>query len=308
MLQNPHRYRQGDRRGHGEPGRSTHERRQGAAIARQLARGLRQSKTLFAQQQPHRIPSVQNSPSTSRTAPLPVQNSPSTPEMAQFGAFSACRESFVPFSPPRSRAGRILYRTRGRVGASPTAQHAPCGRRQETTGPGRGAGFGRLVGPARVGGATAQTSFAHNFPRSLFETTRKRCNPNDTHSMFEQAGGELRAKLLWWRRGLAGLRDDTWSHTSATRPHWCGGRRRVRRARLRRTWAAAGPGRASRRRAERSSRRGRLAGTPPPTGAQSSPAPSTHTKTPTRNRVGVSEPPVGIEPTTYSLRVNRSAD
>ena len=208
MLQNPHRYRQGDRRGHGEPGRSTHERRQGAAIARQLARGLRQSKTLFAQQQPHRTPSVQNSPSTSRTAPLPVQNSPSTPEMAQFGAFSACRESFVPFSPPRSRAGRILYRTRGRVGASPTAQHAPCGRRQETTGPGRGAGFGRLVGPARVGGATAQTSFAHNFPRSLFETTRKRCNPNDTHSMFEQAGGELRAKLLWWRRGLAGLRDD----------------------------------------------------------------------------------------------------
>ena len=37
-------------------------------------------------------------------------------------------------------------------------------------------------------------------------------------------------------------------------------------------------------------------------------ATSTHTKTPTRNRVGVSEPPVGIEPTTYSLRVNRSAD
>ena len=37
-------------------------------------------------------------------------------------------------------------------------------------------------------------------------------------------------------------------------------------------WAAAGPGRASRRRAERSSRRGRLAGGPPPTGAESSPA------------------------------------
>ena len=125
MLQNPHRYRQGDRRGHGEPGRSTHERRQGAAIARQLARGLRQSKTLFAQQQPHRTPSVQNSPSTSRTAPLPVQNSPSTPEMAQFGAFSACRESFVPLSPPRSRAGRILYRTRGRVGASHDSTTCP---------------------------------------------------------------------------------------------------------------------------------------------------------------------------------------
>ena len=41
---------------------------------------------------------------------------------------------------------------------------------------------------------------------------------------------------------------------------------------LRRPWAVAGPGRASRRRAERSSRRGRRAGGPPPTGAQSSPA------------------------------------
>ena len=55
----------------------------------------------------------------------------------------------------------------------------------------------------------------------------------------------------------------------------CGarGRRRDRRTRLRCPWAAAGPGRASRRRAERSSRRGRLAGGPPPTCTQSSPAP-----------------------------------
>ena len=49
-----------------------------------------------------------------------------------------------------------------------------------------------------------------------------------------------------------------------------GGRRRdLPRCR----WAVAGPGRASRRRAERSSRRGRLAGGPPPTGTPSSPAP-----------------------------------
>ena len=41
---------------------------------------------------------------------------------------------------------------------------------------------------------------------------------------------------------------------------------------------------------------------------QATPTPHAHAKTPTRNRVGVSEPPVGIEPTTYSLRVNRSAD
>ena len=40
-----------------------------------------------------------------------------------------------------------------------------------------------------------------------------------------------------------------------------------------RPWAVAGPGRGSRRRAERSSQRGRRAGGPPPTGAPSSPAP-----------------------------------
>ena len=32
-----------------------------------------------------------------------------------------------------------------------------------------------------------------------------------------------------WRRGLAGLRDDAPNHASATRRHWCGGRRRERR-------------------------------------------------------------------------------
>ena len=66
-------------------------------------------------------------------------------------------------------------------------------------------------------------------------------------------------------------------HTQRHKRRRCGGRRRVRRARLRSPWAAAGPGRASRRRAERSSQRGRLAGGPPPTGTPSSPA-QTHTK------------------------------
>jgi len=75
------------------------------------------------------------------------------------------------------------------------------------------------------------------------------------------------------RRGLAGFRDDAPNQITATQPHWCGGRRRVRRAWLRRLWAAAGPGRASR--STTPSRRlacGDLAGGPPPTGAQSSPA------------------------------------
>ena len=61
-------------------------------------------------------------------------------------------------------------------------------------------------------------------------------------------------------------------HTQRRKRRRCGGRRRVRKARLRSPWAAAGPGRASRRRAERSSQRGRLAGGPPPTGTPSSPA------------------------------------
>ena len=53
------------------------------------------------------------------------------------------------------------------------------------------------VGRANTGSqGHRQTNFAHNFPRSLFETTRKRCNSNELISMFKQAAGELRAKLL----------------------------------------------------------------------------------------------------------------
>ena len=112
---------------------------------------------------------------------------------------------------------------------------------------------------------------------------------------------EHRTRMLRprWRQGMARLRDDapisdpaplvwrapegpaavpvgggrdwpgfeptrqTYQHT---RNHWRGGRRRdLPRCR----WAEAGTGRASRRRAERSSRRGRLAGGPPPTGTHS---------------------------------------
>ena len=37
---------------------------------------------------------------------------------------------------------------------------------------------------------------AHNFPRSFFEYPSKRCNSNDANSRYEEAGGELRAKLV----------------------------------------------------------------------------------------------------------------
>ena len=188
--------------------------------------------------------------------------------MAQFGAIYACRESFVPLSPPRSRAGRILYRTQGRDRAS---QHnstpGPTGLEDAggsggTGEPGRGAGC-RLAGPAWVGRTTAtqishairlvqistnaenaaiptmqiqclnkllgncmrnccadrpgrgaarrrrglaglrdatprppHTHFAYNSTGPNFNKRRKRCNSNDANSIFEQAAGELHAKLL----------------------------------------------------------------------------------------------------------------
>ena len=93
--------------------------------------------------------------------------------------------------------------------------------------------------------------------------------------MFEIVAGELRAKLLG-RRGLTGLQDNAPSNISDQAPLVWGAPEGLEGlaavpvggggAWLRCPWAAAGLGRASRRRAEQSSRRGRLAGGPPPTG------------------------------------------
>ena len=100
-----------------------------------------------------------------------------------------------------------------------------------------------------------------------------------------------RAALMWRApegpEGLAGLRDDAPSEARGADDSWAGRRPRAHKA--------ARPHSRALRRPEH------------PWGTKQ-PGPSTHTKTPTRNRVGASEPPVGIEPTTYSLRVNRSAD
>ena len=96
-----------------------------------------------------------------------------------------------------------MYRTRGRVGAShdSTPGTASVKRAGETGGPARGAG-GRCQDHR-------QTNFARNLSRSFFETSRKRCNSNDTNSKFETARRELRAKLLRRRQGLL----STYSHT-----------------------------------------------------------------------------------------------
>ena len=50
--------------------------------------------------------------------------------------------------------------------------------------------------------------FARNLSRSFFETPQKRCNSNDANSMFEQAAGELRAKLMGGGGARAGLEID----------------------------------------------------------------------------------------------------
>ena len=47
------------------------------------------------------------------------------------------------------------------------------------------------------------TKVARNFPRSFFETARKRCNSNVLNSMFEILAGELRATLLRNHSGIS---------------------------------------------------------------------------------------------------------
>ena len=82
----------------------------------------------------------QNSPSKNHAGPLPGQNSPCTPlltacagqnspcspKMAQFGAFCPRMASFLPLSPPTSRAWRTFSRSHpppGRVGRAFSHQH-----------------------------------------------------------------------------------------------------------------------------------------------------------------------------------------
>ena len=85
-----------------------------------------------------------------------------------------------------------------------------------------------------------------------FETTHPATHSDTSAAGVEGAGGHggpgcgARGR----QRGLAGLQDDAPSHTQRHKRRRCGGCRRARRARLRGPWAAAGPGRASRRRAQ----------------------------------------------------------
>ncbi len=162
----------------------------------------------------------------------------------------------------------------------------------------------RKIAPACVGVDPPRQhphKVARNSIERSFNKRRKRCNSNEAHSRFKTVAGELRAKLVsvggcagcgahgpqgQAAAAVGGGARATHSNASTAGVEGAGGTRGQaaaavgRRAWLRRPWAAAGPGRASRRRAERSSRRGRLAGGPPPTGAPSSPAPQQDQTTP----------------------------
>ena len=70
---------------------------------------------------------VQNSPRSQPSRVEPVQNSPRTPKMAHFSTYYASRENFIPLPPPTGRAGRTLYRTRGRCRYKPLPARSPAG-------------------------------------------------------------------------------------------------------------------------------------------------------------------------------------
>ena len=85
----------------------------------------------------------------------------------------------------------------------------------------------RLERTRRSGGPAAptraiespQTNFARNLTRSFFETGHKRCNSNNANSTFEQATGELRAKLLSDERDNSNPVPPTGASSSPARQH-----------------------------------------------------------------------------------------
>ena len=149
------------------------------------------------------------------------------------------------------RAGRLVYRTQMRY-------------------PWPAAGPGR----AASGRPTLQTSSnQHDLNRLARTSVTNVVNLSPKTSIFSEKADGLTTFVTTGQKSTRKTPwiDDVCNNTRQARRqhtwhHLCGGRRRDL---PRCPWAAAGPGRASRRRAERSSRRGRLAGGPPPTGTHS---------------------------------------
>ena len=135
------------------PGCGARERRRGAAIAHQLAQELRQSTTLFAQQESRRAAAgtkLSPQPPSHRMRgtkfALLARNGPIWHVLPAQGEFCTAlvsktpsRENFVPVSPPRIHAGRTLYRTQGtnRANHNSTPRTTGVERTSGTTGPRR---------------------------------------------------------------------------------------------------------------------------------------------------------------------------
>ena len=244
MLQNPHQHRRGGRR-------RARLRRPWAAETRQLdtRTAPRRDKTRPTRTAPghcgtklalhtpsHRMCGIKLA--------LLAQNGPN------WHVLRAQGELYTAVASKKPRRANFIPHARQRRGypKQHTRPHCREGRRRDrrawlrcpwaVTGPGCGA-----HGQQRH---HRLPNFARNLSRSFFETPQKRCNSNDANSMFEQAAGELRAKLMGGGGGLAELRGAKLRHTPATQRRRCEGRRRDRRAWLRCPWAVAGPGQASR--------------------------------------------------------------
>ena len=259
---------------------------------------------------------AQNSPSKNRAGPLPVQNSPSTPlltacavqnspcspKMALFGAFFACMANFVPLPPATSHAWRTFSCTRHNNMATlkpPTPLQSLIQASMKPSSPLHAPNKGTLKPTSPLHPKTApKTPISHPQRRRRFQphtgTSAQR------RQRFQTTGLPVQQGLAAAPVGGGGA----WPGFEATRRAKLAARTARGRAAAHRHTQRPGPSRQATRRPEHQRARGRAAAH----GRTKQPNPSTHTKTPTRNRVGVSEPPVGIEPTTYSLRVNRSAD
>ena len=221
-------------------------------------------------------------PATTGTTETTLQHTKPRDEILSAHAphTAPCNETFT--APARHKQPEFTHFHH--AGANFLSQHTPCTHHTPT--PGRhffqptGAQHCETTGTNRKElPATSPRQWGNPPPRKVarnsigrsFNKVRKRCNSNDLNSMFERVAGELRAKLgvdsamrqrgvdatpVRWR-GLAGLQDNAPGHTPQRKHRRCGGHRKdLPRCR----WAAAGPGRASSRRAERSSQRGRRAG------------------------------------------------
>ena len=141
--------------------------------------------------------------------------------MAQFGRFYPCRANFIPMSPATSRAGRTLYRMRAGCGAS---------KHNSTPGAAGVEGTGGTAGPGRH----------HTAPKAP-PVWRAPEGPQGTGGLRDRPLRAAGSRVAISRAaGPDGARNTSGAASNKLN----------REFRLRRPWAAAGPGRTTSRRTE----------------------------------------------------------